>query len=49
VAQVCALFGITLVAAITGLPNASYSVSELPELQQTITYRNLIQWCAGIM
>ena len=49
VAQVCALFGITLAAAITGLPNASYSVSELPELQQTITYRNLIQWCAGIM
>lgn len=49
VAQVCALFGITLAAAITGFPNASYSVSELPELQQTITYRNLIQWCAGIM
>lgn len=49
VAQVCALFSITLAAAITGLPNASYSVSELPELQQTITYRNLIQWCAGIM
>lgn len=49
VAQVCALFGITLAAAITGLPNASYSVPELPELQQTITYRNLIQWCAGIM
>lgn len=49
VAQVCALFSVTLAAAITGLPNASYSVSELPELQQTITYRNLIQWCAGIM
>lgn len=49
VAQVCALFNVTLAAAITGLPNASYTVPELPELQQTITYRNLIQWCAGIM
>ena len=49
VSQVCTLCGVTLGMVITGLPNASYSIASLPSLQQMITYRNLIQWCAGMM
>ena len=49
VSQICSLCGITLAASISSLPNASYSIAAFPKLQQTITYRNLIQWCAGMM
>ena len=49
VSQICDLRGITLAASIDSLPNASYNITALPTLQQTITYRNLIQWCAGLM
>lgn len=34
---------------LTSLPNANYMISALPVLQQEITFRNIIQWCAGIM
>lgn len=34
---------------ISSFPNASMTVSELPVLKQEITFRNLIQWCAGLM
>ena len=34
---------------LSGLPNADISISELPTTTTNITYRMLIQWCAGIM
>ena len=49
VSQICNLRGITLASSINSLPNASYNITALPTIQQTITYRNLIQWCAGLM
>lgn len=49
VAQVCTICNLTLAESIASKPNASYVVNELPELQQVITYRNIIQWCASLM
>jgi hypothetical protein len=49
VGQVCTLCGVTLGMSLSSLVNSNYSIPELPSLQQTITYRNLIQWCAGMM
>lgn len=49
VGQVCTLCGVTLAGSISGLTNAGVSISALPSVNGDITYRNLIQWCAGIM
>ena len=49
VGQVCTLRGVTLATTLTGLPNADVQITGLPEVQGYITYRNLIQWCAGLM
>lgn len=49
VSQICTICGVTLGTTLTGLPNASYSISAYPDLQEDKTYRTLIQWCAGIM
>ena len=49
VGQVNTLCGVTLAESISGLPNASVSIAALPSVNGEITYRNLIQWCAGIM
>ena len=49
IGQVCGVCGVTLAQRISGLTNADVVVSDLPTVQGDITYRNLIQWCAGIM
>ena len=49
VGQVCTLCGVTLAQSISSLTNASVSVAALPSVQGDMTYRNIIQWCAGIM
>lgn len=49
VGQVCGICGVTLAESISGLPNASLSIAALPSSSSEITYRNLIQWCAGLM
>lgn len=33
----------------TSLPNRTLTISSIPNIQQPITLRNIIQWCAGIM
>lgn len=48
VARVCALRGVTLAQSITGLTNANVSLPSIPT-GNSVTYRNLIAWCAGIM
>ena len=35
--------------SLTGFPNYNYTITALPTTNQDITFRNLIQWCAGIM
>jgi hypothetical protein len=49
VKRVAMLCGVPFTQSLTSLPNYSYTISALPTLQQEITFRNLIQWCAGIM
>ena len=45
----CNQCGVTLAESIASLPNASMVISKFPDVQQDITMRNLLQWCAGIM
>ena len=45
----CDQCGVTLAESIASLPNASMVISKFPDVQQDITMRNLLQWCAGIM
>lgn len=49
VEQVCARCGIELAQEIGAMPNASVMIQKAPEVQQTVTFRNFIQWCAGLM
>ena len=49
VGQMCARCGATLAESISSLPNASYSIAALPTMEQKISYRTLLQWCAGLM
>lgn len=49
VEQVCVRCNVPLTQDISTLPNASFVVQEAPKLQQDSTFRNIIQWCAGIM
>lgn len=47
--QICDMCGVTLGADISFLPNARYTITSLPKVQTQTNFRNLIQWCAGIM
>ena len=49
VGQVNTLCGVTLAADISTLPNANVVIAALPNVAGDMTYRNIIQWCAGIM
>lgn len=47
VARVCKLCGVPM--ATLSRTNSTYTIPSMPTLQQDVTFRNLIQWCAGIM
>ena len=49
VGQMNTLCGVTLAESIDTLPNADVVITELPTVTGDMTYRNLLQWCAGIM
>lgn len=49
VAQICSYCGVTLATDLSNFPNYGTTLLALPSIQQTITYRMLIQWCAGLM
>ena len=49
VSQICAARSVPFTQALTSFPNYNYVISTLPETNQPITMRNLIQWCAGAM
>lgn len=46
----CTLCGVTLASGglSSSLPNYNYQITAMPETQQAITYRTLIQWAAQI-
>ena len=48
VVRICNLCNVPLAAVPSGV-NSLYTIPSIPELQQDVTFRNLIQWCAGIM
>lgn len=47
--QCCSRCSVPFTQDISSLPNYNYQISALPALQQEITFRNIIQWCAGLM
>lgn len=49
VQQACERCGVTIATDLTTLPNYNFVISEMPALQTQVSYRNIIQWCAGIM
>lgn len=49
VKRVALLCGVPFTQSLTSFPNYNYTIQALPTLQQDITFRNIIQWCAGIM
>ena len=49
ITQANTICGVSLAASIDTLPNANVAITALPSSVGDITYRNLIQWCAGIM
>ena len=49
VKRVALLCGVPFNQSLTSFPNYNYTIASLPTLQQQVTCRNLIQWCAGIM
>lgn len=49
IGQVCTECGVPFSQDVSELPNTSFSIAAMPEIVQGVTYRNLIQWCAGIM
>lgn len=46
----CAICNVPVKSDSTYKPNQDYSITALPDLTNTtVTYRNLVQWCAGMM
>lgn len=47
--QICVRCGVELAESVSGMPNADLVIENMPQLQQDVTFRNMIQWCAGLM
>lgn len=48
VTSICSICGISLLTDVSQLPNHQYSVGSLPSTSTTLTYRQLLQWCAAM-
>lgn len=49
VEQICVRCQVELAEGISTLPNADLVLSERPAFEGDVTYRNIIQWCAGLL
>ena len=49
VEQLCTLCLVPFNQNISNLPNAQITFTSAPVLQQGYTFRNMLQWCAGLM
>jgi hypothetical protein len=47
--RVALLCDVPFSQSLSSFPNANLVIDQMPALEQTVTYRNIIQWCAGIM
>ena len=49
VRQICDTCNVPFEQDLSNLPNYNYVVSALPTTNEDITYRSILQWCAGLM
>lgn len=46
--KICSICNVTLATDVLVLPNHYFSIGGLPDTNQTLTYRQLLQWCAQL-
>lgn len=46
--KICSICNVTLVTDVSVLPNHYFSIGGLPDTNQKLTYRQLLQWCAQL-
>ena len=46
--KICSLCNVTLATDVSVLPNHYFSIGGLPDTNQKLTYRQLLQWCAQL-
>lgn len=46
--KICSICNLTLATDVSVLPNHYFSIGGLPDTNQKLTYRQLLQWCAQI-
>lgn len=48
VQKICSIRNVTLATDVSVLPNHYFSIGGLPDTNQKLTYRQLLQWCAQL-
>lgn len=48
VQKICSICNVTLATDVSALPNHYFSIGGLPDTNQKLTYRQLLQWCAQL-
>lgn len=48
VQKICSICNVTLTTDVSALPNHYFSIGGLPDTNQKLTYRQLLQWCAQL-
>lgn len=46
--KICSICNVQLVTDVSVLPNHYFSIGGLPDTNQKLTYRQLLQWCAQL-
>ena len=46
--KICSICNVTLATDVSVLPNHYFSIGGLPDTNQKLTYRRLLQWCAQL-
>ena len=46
--RICSICNVTLATDVSVLPNHYFSIGGLPDTNQKLTYRQLLQWCAQL-
>lgn len=46
--KICSICNVTLATDVSVLPNHYFSIGGLPDANQKLTYRQLLQWCAQL-
>ena len=46
--KICSICNVTLATDVSVLPNHYFSIGSLPDTNQKLTYRQLLQWCAQL-